>query len=123
MKKILLFTILQTALFNAFAQERDSVNLHTRVTVNPITDKQEYRGYLIRLKPETVSSYGFDILRNNKPVIRQFQNPLAFSARGIQKKEDAYKIAQWIISQHEKTGHWENMMPPHVARELGIESN
>ena len=52
--------------------------------------------------------------------MHQFENPLPYLPRGIQKKEDAFKIAQWMIRQHAKTGHWENLMSPNIAHELKI---
>ena len=52
----------------------------------------------------------------------QFQNALPFSQKGVQKKEDAYKIAQWIIQDYKKTGHWQNSVSADVARNLKIET-
>ena len=96
--------------------------------VNPQKDKMDYQGYTIRLMPalptgESIGSYGFDILKNNKPVVHQFQSPLSTTRKGIQKKEDAYKIAQWMIREFKKNGHWRNMVPPHIANELKIQND
>ena len=128
MKKIYLLMILQITVVTLFAQKNEPVNLQRPEPVNPMKDKQEYQGYTIRLMnamPMTGSmgSYGFDILKDNKPVVHQFQNPLPFSPKGVQKKDDAYKIAQWIIREYKHTGHWENIMPPHIAHELKIETH
>lgn len=95
--------------------------------VNPMKDKQEYQGYTIRLMPalptpQSMGSYGFDILKDNKPVVHQFQSPL-LSPKGLQKKDDAYKVAQWMIREYNKTGHWQTMVPPYIANELKIESH
>ena len=127
MKKILLITILQIAVFTVVAQKKEPVNVTRPEPVNPLSDKQEYLRYTIRLipampAPGSVASYGFDILINNKPVVHQFQNPLPFSHNGIQKKEDASKIAQWIIQDYKKTGHWQNTVPAYIAHELKIET-
>lgn len=127
MKKIYLIILLQIAICTLFAQKHQPVIVQRPELVNPIKDKQEYQGHTIRLMPAmpvpgSMGSYGFDILKNNKPEVHQFQNPLPFSPKGIQKKEDAYKIAQWMIREYEKTGHWQNLVPPHVARELKIET-
>jgi len=128
MKKIYLILILQIAALVVCAQTNQPVNMQRPEPVNPMKDKQEYQGYTIRLMPalptpQSMGSYGFDILQNNKPVVHQFENPLPFLPRGIQKKDDAYKIAQWMIREHAKTGHWENMVPPNVANELKIATN
>lgn len=129
MKIIFLLIMLQTLVaFNACAQKRGPANLSALEPVNPIKDKKEYQGYTIRLLPAMpmpgrMGSYAFDILRDNKPVVHQVQNPLPFFPKGLQKKDDAYKAAQWIIQEYQKTGHWQNVLPPHVAHDLRIETN
>ena len=128
MKKIFLLMILQIAVCTLFAQKHEPVNVQRPEPVNSMKDKKEYQGYTIRLMnamPMTGSmgSYGFDILKDNKPVVHQFKNPLPFSPKGIQKKEDAYKIAQRMIQEYKNTGHWQNIVPPHIAHELKIETN
>lgn len=128
MKKIYLLIILQIAVLTLFAQKHEPLNLQRHAPVNPVKDMQEYQGYTIRLIPvmyrsQGMDSYGFDILKDNKPLVHQPHNPLPFSPKGVQKKEDAYKIAQWIIKEYKSTGHWQNTMPPHVANELKIESH
>ena len=90
MKKICLLMILQIAVA-VFAQKNEP-NVQRPEPVNPMKDKQEYEGYTIRLipampAPGSMGSYGFDILKDNKPVVHQFQNPLPFSPKGIQKKD------------------------------------
>jgi hypothetical protein len=50
-------------------------------------------------------------------IYHQFQNPLPFSPKGIQKKEDAYKIAQWMIRQYKNAGHGKNIVPAQIAHE------
>ena len=128
MKKIYLLMILQIIVFTVFAQKNEPVNVQRPEPVNPMKDKQEYQGYTIRLMPAmavpgSMGGYGFDILKDNKPVVHQFQNPLPFSPKGIQKKGDAYKIAQWMIREYKKTGHWQKIVPPHIAHELKIETH
>lgn len=120
--------ILQIVIFAVFAQKNEPVTVQRPERVNPMKDKQEYQGYTIRLMPAmpvpgSMGSYGFDILKDKKLVMHQFQNPLPFSPKGIQKKEDAYKVAQWMIQEYKNTGHWQNIMPPHIAQELKIETH
>lgn len=126
MKKICLLIIMQTIVFAGMAQKYESENRQRPDLLNLLKEKQEFEGYTIRLLPATsapgsIGSYGFDILKDHIPVVHQFRNPVPFFPGGIQKKADAYKIAQWIIGQYKKTGHWQNIVPPHVARELNIE--
>src|SRR5450432_1492192 len=126
MKKIFLLIILQIAVFALFAQKNEPASVQRPEPVNPLKDKQEYEEFTIRLMPAmptpaSIGSYGFDILKDNKPVVHQFQNPLPFSPKGIQKKDDAYKIAQWMIREYKKTGKWQ-YFPSRVAHELQIKT-
>ena len=122
MKKILLTLLLLAAVFIVHAQNIDSSNILTNESVIAANNSRIYNGFTIKLISKDITSYSFDILAENN-LAHHFQNPLPFARKGIQKKEDAYKIAQWIISEYKKTGHWENMMPPHVARQLQIDWN
>ena len=115
--------LLQIGIFSAFSQKADSANLRRLEPVNSIRQNQEYQGYVIRLKLGNMEDYGFEILKDGSNTGHHFQNPVPFFPKGIQKKEDAYKIAQWIVNQYKKTGHWENMVPPHIMRQLGIDPN
>ena len=122
MKKILLTLLLLAAVFINHAQKIDSSNTSTNDVVLAMNNSRIYNGFTIKLISKNITSYSFDILAE-KSLAHHFQNPLPFARKGIQKKEDAYKVAQWIISEYQKTGHWENMMPPHIARQLQIDWN
>ena len=122
MKIIFVLLILHAALFNASAQRPDSVNLRRQEVISSLKEKTEYRKYTIKLKPATPDTYGFVILKDNKPLAHKFQNLLQFLPNGLQKKEDAYKIAQWVINEYTRTGHWPNIVPPHILNELNIRS-
>ena len=122
MKKILLILVLHMAALIIHAQKIDPNNILTKVPVVEMNNTRDYSGFTIKLISKNVTGYSFDISAE-KNLARHFQNPLPFSPKGIQKKDDAYKVAQWIINEYKKTGHWENMMPPHIARELKIDWN
>src|SRR5215813_1224520 len=122
MKKIRLLLLLQLGFFITHAQKPDSNNTFTKVPVIETNNIRGYKGFTIKLLSKDIASYSFDI-QAEKNLTHHFQNPMPFAPKGIQKKEDAYKIAQWIINEYKKTGHWENLIPPHVARQLGIEWN
>jgi len=122
MKKIRLILLFQLGILTIHAQKIDSNNILTKVPVVEINNTRDYSGFTIKLMSQNVTGYSFDI-SGEKNLARHFQNPLPFSPKGIQKKEDAYKITQWLINEYKKTGHWENSVPPHVARQLGIDWN
>jgi hypothetical protein len=121
MKKLCLALVLHLLIYGAHAQNKDSANHLRKLAVAEGNESRLYSGFKIKLFSNQTQGYHFDISNNEKTVPRHFQNPLPFSPAGIQKKEDAFKIAQWIINTYQKTGHWENMVPPHIARRLGIE--
>ena len=116
MKQILLILVLQLATLIIHAQKVDPNSIAKRVPVIEMNNTRDYSGFTIQLISKNLDRYSFDILTGTKTMAHHFQDPLPFSPKGIQKKEDAYKIAQWMINQYKKTGHWENMMPPHVAQ-------
>jgi hypothetical protein len=128
MKKICFLIALQIAVTTGFAQKHEPFNLQKYGLVDAAKDTQKYQGYTIRLIPvmhrwQNSGSYGFDIIKENKSQVHQFHNPLPFLPNGVQNKEDAYKIAQWIIKEYLKTGRWQNTMPPLIANELKIVSH
>src|SRR5437773_2486112 len=118
MKMILLVLLLQMSAYFVNAQARDSVVRLQKSPTAQTRDVHEFSGFAIKLLPKDPGNYGFDILGDNKMLLRHFENPLPFSPHGIDKKEDAYKIAKWIITDYKKTGHWDNMVPPHIVRQL-----
>ena len=123
MKKIRLILLFQLGILITHAQKIDPNSTLTKIPVIETNNIRDYKGFTIKLVSKVeVTSYSFDIL-TEKNLTRHFQNPLPFAPKGIQKKEDAYKIAQWIINEYKRTGHWENLVPPHVARQLGIDWN
>jgi hypothetical protein len=121
MKIIFLFIIVQTFVSTLPAQNLNTNNPQRTQPVRTLNNIQEYQGYTIRLEPAKAGGLNFYFLKDNRIIPHRFQNPLPFSERGIEREEDAYKIAHWIINEYLKTGHWQNMMPPHIARQLGIQ--
>jgi hypothetical protein len=122
MKRTLLILFLIVAAFLTHAQKINAGNTLTKVPAVDINNSRIYNGFTITLISTNITTYTFDILAARN-LTHHFKNPLPFAPKGIQKKEDAYKVAQWIIGEYKKTGHWENMMPPHIARQLQIDWN
>jgi hypothetical protein len=91
--------------------------------IDPVKDKKEILGYTVQLIRTNDGSIGYDIMRNNKIELHQFQNPLVFSPKGISKKEDAFAVAEWVIKEYQKTGRWTSLVPPHISRTLNLSRN
>jgi len=124
LKRLCLMLLLHIIVSNVFAQTHDPVSLNAQRRIKSTIDSGRYRGYMITIQlPPNSKSYGFDISKDDEMVGNQFKNPLPFAINGIRTKEDAYKVAQWIIDEHSNTGHWQHTMPPHIAKRLKIECN
>jgi hypothetical protein len=87
-----------------------------------VGEQRNINGYTVRVVQAMHGGYGYFILQDNKPVVEQIRNPLPYSPKGIQKEEDAFKIAEWLILDYQAHGLWRHLVPPHVARELKIET-
>lgn len=117
--------LLQVAMCTLFAQKNEFKREQSSLEFNPIKDNKEYKGYVIKLipalpNPNNLFSYGFKILGKNMPVLHQDKNPVPSIAIGIQNKEDAYKIAEWIINNYKKTRIWKDTLSEQEAQEINI---
>jgi hypothetical protein len=125
MKKVCLLVVLQMVIFVVAAQNNEPIGMIRPEPVNPLKDKLDYAGYTIRLfparpMPGSRGGYGFDIVKGNRPVVHLEQANVPFLPKGIQKKLHAFTIAKWMIQEYNKSGHWNNTIPPHIAHELKI---
>jgi hypothetical protein len=91
--------------------------------IDPTKDRKEILGYTVQLIRTNDGSIGYDIMRNNKIEVHQFQNPLVFSPKGITTKEAAYSVAEWVIKEYRKSGRWATLVPPHIIRTLKIDNH
>jgi hypothetical protein len=64
-----------------------------------VNERQLYKGYTIRLFTNAGQGYGYDILLGSQLLIHQGYHPFTLDPRGLNKKEDAYKVARWQIDQ------------------------
>src|SRR5690349_14681619 len=71
---------------------------------NPEKDKREINGYTVRLMPMPANTFGFFIMKGNKPVYSQFSTPFSNRPVGFKSKEDAYKLAEWVAGEDSKNG-------------------
>jgi hypothetical protein len=90
-----------------------------------IYDHSTIDGYTVRLTTTTTGTrgYGFNILNANNSLVHRFPNPLPSFPKGIQNKDDAFKIAAWVIREFQAHGHWSNIVPRHVVSELNIKTD
>lgn len=114
MKKICLLLLLQATALVLFAQKGWE-------RFDPVKEQKTFNGYTVRVMPAIGGGYGFDILQNNKPVVHQYHNPLPYVPKGVEQKDDAFKIAKWMITQYGAKRRWE-AMPPQVAQRLRIQT-
>jgi len=89
---------------------------------NPEKDKREINGYTVRLMPMPANTFGFFIMKGNKPVYSQFSNPFSNRPVGFKSKEDAYKLAEWVAGEDSKNGRPPVAIPPTVLKQLNLQN-
>jgi len=119
MKKIFYFFLL--LLISGISVSAQKLQPHIPIQLDPAKDKLEYKGYTIRLIPTIDGNYGYDIFKENKIIVHQPENPI--SAKQLNRREDAFKIAKWLIEQHAQTGHLPAVIPPGVLQPNPSSSN
>lgn len=107
---LILFVWFATATIHAQQKER----------FDPQTDKREVNGYSIHLIPAPASTFGFTIAKGKQPVWVQLSNPFSQTPAGFRIKEDAYKLAVWIINEKNSKGKLPYKIPNDVAKKLGL---
>ena len=113
MKKISLILLLQIVLVTLHAQQHP-------IVLNPVKDKKEMKGYTIRLKMAPGNTVLFDLLKGQQPVFNHPVNPVTMLPQGFSSKEDAFKVAEWMIDKYGAQGHFPPMVPPDVTRKLNL---
>src|SRR5215203_6189249 len=94
------------------AQERENVKPE---------DKKQVDGLTVVLKQAPHNSFLFDILDGPVQInIASDQNPATGLKKGFASREDAFKVAQWMIKQYRKDKYLPSVVPPHVLDELKI---
>lgn len=112
LKHIILFVVV---LFTA-----TSVHAQQQERFNPQTDKREMNGYTIRLIPAPGNTFGFSVMQGKRPVWVQLSNPFSHAPTGFKNKEDAYKLAGWIINEKATKGRLPQRIPADVAKQLNL---
>lgn len=113
MKKISLILLLQIVLATLHAQQHP-------IVLNPVKDKKEMKGYTIRLKMAPGNTVLFDLLKGQQPVFKQAMNPVTMLPQGFSSKEEAFRVAEWMIDRYGAQGHFPPMVPPDMARKLNV---
>ena len=113
MKKISLILLLQIVLGTLHAQQRPML-------LDPVKDRKEKDGYTIRLKMAPGNTILFDLLKDQQTVFKHHMNPVTMLPQGFSSKEDAFKVAEWMIDKYGAQGHFPPMVPPGVARQLNL---
>jgi hypothetical protein len=111
-KKIYCFFLLM--LIGSISVSAQKLFARTPVRLDPAKDKVEYKGYTIHLVPTIDGYYGFDISKEQKIIVHQVENPIR--GRELSKREDAFKVAKWLIELHAQTGHLPAVVPPGVLQ-------
>ena len=99
------------------------VKTHAQQTdrFNPAKNKREVNGYTIQLLPLPGNTFGFTVLKNNRPVYVQITNPFSNEITGLNNKEDAYTLAGWVVEEDKKNGKPPHNISPAVAKQLHLQ--
>ena len=62
----------------------------------------------------------FEIIKQGQQVYNHPMNPINLRPEGFTTKEDAFKVAEWMIKQYGKQDRFPPMVPPHVIHELKV---
>jgi hypothetical protein len=90
---------------------------------NPEKDKRVISGYTIDLIPMPLNTFGFDIIKGNRAFYIQLSNPFMKGPFGFKNKEDAYKLAGWIVNESNKNGRPPVTIPRSVAKQLNLQTS
>ena len=91
---------------------------------DPVKDKEELRGYVIHLLPQPGNTFGFMVVKDRATIWSQLNNPFSpVRQKGFAHKSDAYKLAEWVVREHEKNSHAPIIFKPEVAKQLNLSEN
>ena len=84
-------------------------------------DHKEIRGSVIRLMPSPNGGFGFSVMKDKIMLWSQLNNPfMPGKQTGFTHKADAYKLAEWVVSEKEKNSLALLVMPKELAKQLNI---
>jgi hypothetical protein len=99
-----------------------SVHAQQAEKFNPAKDKREINGYTVHLVPMPNNTFGFDIIKGQKPVYVQLNNPFSHSRQGFKDKDQAFAVAGWVINEDNKNGRPPASIPSTVAKQLNLQT-
>lgn len=114
MRKICILVFILICSATLFAQKNESQNSSMEKKVD---------GFVIFIRPAPGPTFLFDILKNGQVMYRQTNNPFTLQPEGFEKKEDAFKVAEWLVNEYKTTQHFPPNVPPHVADLYKIKVN
>ena len=88
---------------------------HKPVQVDLKKDKLEYQGFTIRLVPSLDGYFGYQILKGRQ--VLKLQDQSSTPHEYLEKREDAFKAAKWMVDQYVATGHMPANLPPAMPRQ------
>ena len=89
--------------------------------LDPAHDNKEVRGFIIHLIPSPGGGFGFTVMKDKIMMWSQLTNPfIPGTQAGFTHKADAYKLADWVISEKEKDNRTPLRLPASLAKQLDI---
>ncbi|RYE22267.1 MAG: DUF4907 domain-containing protein [Sphingobacteriales bacterium] len=109
MKKVL-FVLVQFASIPFYANAQSAVSANVKEQKSPLVKANQQVSYLIVNSPE--NTWGYEILIDNVPYIRQLSVPGMQGNQGFDKKEQAVETAKLVVQKVKN-----DVMPPAVTQE------
>ena len=83
-------------------------------------DKKEINGYTVYLVPAFGNTFGFGIIKGKRSIAVQLNNPFSPALAGFKTKEDAFKLAEWVVNEDIKNGRPPQHFSQEVAKQLNL---
>lgn len=99
-------------IINAYAQKPK--------TISYPTEQKIFWEYTVKIIPSAGKTFGYDIFKGKVLVVHQPQNIFLPIPDGLRRKEDVFKVAEWVVSELKRTGVAPRQAPMQLAEELEI---
>jgi hypothetical protein len=100
-----------------------TINAQQSEKFDPAKDKEAFQGYSIHLMPVPGNTFGFIIIKDKRAIWSQINNPFTHGQEGFLHKQDAYKVAEWIVNESIKNGKVPRQIPPALAKQLNLSAD
>jgi hypothetical protein len=114
--KFLIALLLTGTCLLTFAQQKP-------IAIDPAKDKKDVNGFTVQLRPAPGNTVLFFILKQDKIAFEYPMNPITSKQEGFEDKEDAFKVAEWMIRQYGSESKFPINIPSVIATVLQLKQS